>query len=489
MTATATAGERIVWRQWDAAAFAAAQREHKPIILSIVTAWSHGCDEMDRTVYARPDIAALVSRRFVAIRVDADRRPDIASRYTLGGWPTTAFLTSDGELLGGGTFVPAERLPGALGRVLEGFADVRPSSSGEHLPGPVVAERSEAPDDLDALVFDSYDADAGAFGAVPRFPLTAPVHLALAHTREDASSVFADIARTCLDRMGWGGLYDDEDGGFFRCARAADWSHPQTEKLLECNAALLSLYLDAFETFGLARYAERAEGVLGFVQQTLADSQAGGWAASQQEAPAYYATAPEARRGGTAPPVDATLLTSANAAMVAAALRAARVMGDEGLRTFALKSLERIVIGAYRPGAGVAHCLSRDEEVRGLLDDQVAMAAALLDAFEVTGNVVYEMMAEELARQTLLACRDERGGGFFDRAASDSDLGLLRRRVKPFVANCEAARMLRRLAAASGDGEFASLADEALAAVAPDARAHGALAAHYVLALRESQIR
>ncbi|HZB26285.1 MAG TPA: DUF255 domain-containing protein, partial [Vicinamibacterales bacterium] len=120
MTATATAGARIVWRPWDAGAFSAARREQKPIILSIVTAWSHGCDEMDRTVYARPDIAALVSDRFIAIRVDADRRPDIASRYTLGGWPTTAFLTSDGELLGGGTFVSAERLPAALHRVLGG---------------------------------------------------------------------------------------------------------------------------------------------------------------------------------------------------------------------------------------------------------------------------------------------------------------------------------------------------------------------------------
>ncbi|HZB25564.1 MAG TPA: hypothetical protein VE379_05505, partial [Vicinamibacterales bacterium] len=356
-------------------------------------------------------------------------------------------------------------------------------------PDPALEEPSAAPDDLDALVFDGYDAETGAFGSVPRFPLTAPVHLALAHTRGDATSVFADIARTCLDRMGWGGLYDDEDGGFFRCARAADWSQPQTEKLLECNAGLLSLYLDAFETLGLARYGERAEGVLGFVQQTLADSQAGGWAASQREAPAYYASAPDARRAGVPPPVDGTLLTSANAAMVSAALRAARVMSDDGLRTFALKSLERVVIGAYRPGAGVAHCVSAGEEVRGLLEDQVAMAAALIDAFEATGNVVYEMMAEELARQTLLACRDERGGGFFDRAASDADVGLLRRRVKPFVANCEAARMLRRLAAASGDSEFAGLADEALAAAAREARLHGALAAHYVLAVREAELR
>ena len=485
---TGTTGERIAWRLWDASAFAAAAREHKPIILSIVTAWSHGCEEMDRTVYARPDVAALVSQCFIPIRVDADRRPDVASRYTLGGWPTTAFLNVHGELLGGGTYVSVERLPRALQRVLDGFA-VAPAAASDPRANRVAGQSPASLPDIEESIFDSFDADAGAFGAAPRFPHTAPIHFALAHTRDDPSSPWANVATTCLDRMGWGGLHDDEDGGFFRCARGHDWSQPQTEKLLEGNAALLSLYLDAFETLQLARYAERAEDVLGFLQQTFADPQAGGWAASQHEAPGYYASAPEARRAGTPPPVDPTLLTGANAAMVSAAIRAARVMKDEGLLAFALKSLERVVLGAYRPGAGVAHCVDADEEVRGLLEDQVTMATALLDAFEATGNVVYEMMAEELARQTLLGCRDERAGGFFDRAASASDVGLLRRPVTPFVANCEAARMLRRLAALSGESEFASLADEALAAVAWQAMSHGPLAAHYALAVRESQVR
>ena len=97
----------IDWLPWSAAAFARAKAERKPVLLSIVTTWSRGCDEMDRTSYADPVVAGLVAERFVPIRVDADRRPDISSRYTLGGWPTTAFLNADGEILGGGTFVSA----------------------------------------------------------------------------------------------------------------------------------------------------------------------------------------------------------------------------------------------------------------------------------------------------------------------------------------------------------------------------------------------
>ena len=83
-------------------------------------------------------------------------------------------------------------------------------------------------------------------------------------------------------------MYDEVDGGFFRYANESDWTRPQSEKLLDVNASLLVLYLDGFETLNLARYAERAADVLGYVQQTLADVQDGGWAASQQEAPEYY---------------------------------------------------------------------------------------------------------------------------------------------------------------------------------------------------------
>jgi uncharacterized protein YyaL (SSP411 family) len=325
---------------------------------------------------------------------------------------------------------------------------------------------------------------------VPRFPHTAPVHLALACVRADPASPLADVAITCLDAMGWGGLYDEVDGGFFRCANEADWTRPQSEKLLDVNASMLMLYLDAFETLRLARHGERAANVLGYLQQTMADSQDGGWAGSQQEAPDYYAIDDaSARAARHAPPVDRTLLTAPNAAMVSAALRAARVMKDDGLRAFALKSLERVALRHYRPGGGVAHCIEDDEEVRGLLEDQVAMAAAHMDAYDATGDIVHEMMAEELARQAIVACRDAEDGGFFDRAPTEHDIGLLRRRMKPFVTNCEAARVLSRLAVASRDSEFSTMADEALRSVRPQTAAHGPLAAHYALAVREARLR
>ena len=88
----------------------------------------------------------------------------------------------------------------------------------------------------------------------------------------------------------------------------------------------------------------------------------------------------------TAPPVSAAIFTDWNAAMVSAALQAAEVFDDDGLREFAVKSLERVLLTCYKPGAGVAHYFDGEARVRGLLADQFAMAAACLDAFDADGQ-------------------------------------------------------------------------------------------------------
>ena len=87
----------VAWLPWSGDAFARAAREGKPVLLSIGAVWCRSCHEMDRTSYADPVGRGVDLRHVVPIRVDADRRPDISERYNLGGWPTTAFLTPDGE--------------------------------------------------------------------------------------------------------------------------------------------------------------------------------------------------------------------------------------------------------------------------------------------------------------------------------------------------------------------------------------------------------
>ena len=480
----------VGWLPFGAVAFARARDERKPVLLSIVASWCQWCRDMDGTTYADPAIATLINECFVPVRVDADERPDISDRYTLGGWPTTAFLTPGGAMLGGGTHVSVDRMQGVLRQVLDGFpahADAPP-----FLPSAPVASSPPLPiETLVEAIFDGVDRDHGGFGFQPKFPLTAPLHLALDIWTETHDPRYEQIVVTSLDAIGWGGLYDDVDGGFFHYAGARDWRLPHTEKLLETNAALIRVYLDAGEALGVSRFTDRAADALRYVQTWLAEPADGGWYASQEADDGYYGE-PDAgvRRSRAAPAVARLQFADSNAAMASATLHAARVFEDEGLRAFALTSLERVLLAGYRPGAGAAHYNDGQPRVRGLLVDQAAMIAANLDAYEATGNVVYEMMAEELAAYAVRTMWDEAHGGFFDRAdEGDLAMGLMRARLKPFVVNCDVARALRRLARTSGDSAFGETADAVLRAMAPLARHHGPLAAHYVLAAGKPSLR
>ena len=112
-----------MWLEWSPVAFARAKAEKKPILLSLVTAWSDECAAMDQTTYVEPDVVSLIEERFVAVRVDADRRPDVNERYNLGGWPTTVFLTSGGDTLSGGTYLDAPEMIATLRQVADAYRD------------------------------------------------------------------------------------------------------------------------------------------------------------------------------------------------------------------------------------------------------------------------------------------------------------------------------------------------------------------------------
>ena len=106
----------VHWQPWGEAAFARAQAEDKPILLDIGAVWCHWCHVMDGESYENAEIAALINKHFVAVKVDRDERPDVDARYQAavsaisgqGGWPLTAFLTPDGRPYFGGTYIPRE---------------------------------------------------------------------------------------------------------------------------------------------------------------------------------------------------------------------------------------------------------------------------------------------------------------------------------------------------------------------------------------------
>src|ERR1051325_2097338 len=131
----------IRWNEWGEAAFAAAKRENKPILLDIGAVWCHWCHVMDRESYDDVTVAAIINERFIPVKVDRDERPDVDSRYQAavsaisgqGGWPLTAFLTPDGRPSYGGTYFPPQELHGrpSFRRVLLSISEALKNNHGD----------------------------------------------------------------------------------------------------------------------------------------------------------------------------------------------------------------------------------------------------------------------------------------------------------------------------------------------------------------------
>ena len=472
----------VEWLPWGADAFARARAEAKPVLLSITAAWCRACHEMDCTTYADPGVVALIRDRFIPVRVDTDRRPDINERYNLGGWPTTAFLTCDGGVLTGATFVPRDRMSGVLTRVAEAYATkagsfaATESTEGgatHHTEG-LATDRTDDTDNsaLDRLVediFSTFDDEHGGFGIEPKFPLTAPLHLAIALYRETGDERWRHIVERTLDAMADGALWDHAGGGFYRYATTRDWRFPHEEKLLETNAALLRVIAEAALVFGRDVDRDRCKALAGFITTALR-AEAGGFHGSD---------------------ADRVLYADANAAAAGALLGAATVLDDSALGQEALASFERVIMLCYKPGLGIAHYFDGAARVRGLLADQVGTIAGLLDAYDVSEGEPYRMMAEELGLFIVRDMWDAAGGGFFDRAQGPDDIGLLRTRRKPFLANADAALALARLSRLEqrtgfpDPAAFREHAGGALRVAGAQLDGQGPLAAHYVLAQRQ----
>ena len=511
--------ESIAWLEWGADTFARSAAEQKPILLFIGTAWCRWTAEMDRFTYQDARVVRLVADRFLPVRVDAERRPDVGARYTLDGWPTTAFLTPDGDLLGGGTYLDADALTAVLADVAEAFtgrrADidarasaVRTAAAPAGKPGrtagvrrtPGDADDPAGPDDatgpgydagldddagqwLHDLLLARFDATWAGFGDGAKRADADVLAAVLLRCRETRDPDLTRIVTRTLDAMAGGGMWDPVDGGFFRYCAGRDWSEPAPEKLLVPNGRLLDLYLSASTILERPDYAERARAIIRFAHGTLSDSE-GGFFASQRGAPD-----PDQPGNSPAPgqgAIDPTVYTDATAVMASAYVHGASVLDDRSLLEFAAESVDRVVMETYERGAGIGHTATGNESPRGLLADHVMASTALLDLYETTGQAVYLDMPRELMAYCHQVLWDETGG-FADRDPTlpglDAPVGLLRDPIYPLGLNCRAVMVLARLADLAEEPDHLDLARRTLMRQTPEYRDLGLDGAAYVLAL------
>ncbi|MFQ5348794.1 MAG: DUF255 domain-containing protein, partial [Rhodothalassiaceae bacterium] len=284
----------VDWWPWGADALAEAARTDRPILLSIGYAACHWCHVMAHESFANPDIAAVMNRLFVNIKVDREERPDLDHIYQSalaligqpGGWPLTMFLTPAGEPFWGGTYFPATPRYGrpgfaavlervatlyreqraavahnrdALMQELARLAQPRPPAS---LPSDSFARAAER---LHALT----DPRHGGLGGAPKFPQPFVFEFLWRIFLESGERRYGEAVIRTLDHLSQGGIHDHLGGGFARYAVDERWHIPHFEKMLYDNALLLRLLALVWPETRSPLYAERAAGTVAWLLREM----------------------------------------------------------------------------------------------------------------------------------------------------------------------------------------------------------------------------
>jgi uncharacterized protein YyaL (SSP411 family) len=454
---------------------------------------------MDTTSYADARVASLVAERLVPVRIDADRRPDVNDRYNLDGWPTTVLLTPSGEMLTGTTYLPADGLLAMLEDVTAAYASGREDlerraeavSASRRAQRRMIPPASDpdlsAPSWLAELVVGETDAEYGGFGASGKFLHLPALTAALACFARHREPALGDALGKTLDALVSAGARDQVSGGFFRYTSSREWMRPHTEKMLEDQAGIVGLFLEAARLFDRQEYLDVARDTIAYVESTLASRADARFYASQAADDSYYQLgSADLRRAFPAPHVDRTLISDWTAQAAAVWIAAGDALADTGLAELGGRALDAAIVRSYRPGEGIAHYVDEHAGVRGLLTDQVHAARALLVLHEATANPTYAMLAEELMRTAIRTLWDPVGLGFFDRRPDGPDaIGLLASPLKPLAANCLAAVVLSRLSRLTGDTALQQRALQTLASQTSVYRGQGLFGAPYALAVLE----
>ena len=319
----------VDWYPWSDEALELAKKENRLIFLSVGYSTCYWCHVMEREVFSNPEIAEMMNKNFINIKIDREERPDLDEIYMTatqlliqrGGWPNSVFLTPDLKPFYAGTYFPPTDMPGRPGfptildAVHEAWVtrEAEVIESANQISKTIEMAISRGFTALNARALDrvlvtaaldylrtSYSHAYGGFGRAPKFPSPANLEFLLSEYERKSElqtppigneSLLKMITYT-LDMMAYGGMYDQVGGGFHRYSVDAKWLIPHFEKMLYDNAQLAKVYLQAYQLTQEPRYRRVAEEIFGFIFREMTAPEGGFYAALDAETDAeegkYY---------------------------------------------------------------------------------------------------------------------------------------------------------------------------------------------------------
>ena len=319
----------VDWYPWSDEAIELAKKENKLIFLSVGYSTCYWCHVMERKVFSNPEIAAMMNKDFINIKIDREERPDLDEIYMTatqlliqrGGWPNSVFLTPDLKPFYAGTYFPPTDMPNRPGfptildavheawvtreaEVIESSNQISRTiemaiSKGFTALNARALDRSLTTSALDYLR-TAYNQAYGGFGTAPKFPSPANLEFLISEYQRESGlqtpptkdePLLKMVTRT-LDMMAYGGMYDQIGGGFHRYSVDAKWLIPHFEKMLYDNAQLAKIYLQAYQLTQAPRYRRIAEEIFSFVFREMTAPEGGFYSALDAETDAeegkYY---------------------------------------------------------------------------------------------------------------------------------------------------------------------------------------------------------
>ena len=290
----------VDWYPWGQEALELAQKQDRPIIVSIGYSACHWCHVMERESFENEQVADIMNAHFVSIKVDREERPDVDQIYmeaiqlmgSQGGWPLNVILMPNGKPFYGGTYFPPQNWAKLLLSVAQAFKTQRDEleQAADELANGVARsdmerfglQKKDSEFSLSALnqmfekLAQKFDTEKGGMNRAPKFPMPNIYFFLLRYyTLNNDAKALKQIKLT-LDEMAYGGIYDQIGGGFARYSVDAAWFTPHFEKMLYDNAQLLSLYAEVFTLTKDSHYKHICEQTFEFLIREL-QSQSGGF--------------------------------------------------------------------------------------------------------------------------------------------------------------------------------------------------------------------
>ncbi len=289
----------VHWYPWCDAAFQKAMEEDKLVFLSIGYSTCHWCHVMAHESFEDEEVAEILNRDFISIKVDREERPDIDSVYMSvcqamtgsGGWPLTILMTPEQKPFWAGTYLPKQGRYGQYGlmELLEQVVRLwkhdreKLRRTGDRITAAINDKQVSGGQEPDRMLIQKayaqflkrFDRQWGGFGPAPKFPAPHNLLFLLRYAQGEDKPVVLNMVSATLDAMARGGIHDHIGGGFSRYSTDERWLVPHFEKMLYDNALLLLAYLKAYQYTKKEDYADVAHRTAGYILRELTGDEGG----------------------------------------------------------------------------------------------------------------------------------------------------------------------------------------------------------------------